>query len=177
MTDTVGFVRNLPHRLVDAFKATLEEVVVADFLLQIIDLSSCEVEEQRETTSKVLDELGATEKPKYLVFNKVDLAEPSQVRALRMRWPDAFFVSALTGEGLDDLLAECDLFLDQSSLELEYLIPHDRYDLVARLRREGALREEDPQDEGVYLRATVPASLQALLQPFAIRNGATEVED
>ena len=177
MTDTVGFVRNLPHRLVDAFKATLEEVVVADFLLQIIDLSSCEVEEQRETTSKVLDELGAAEKPKYLVFNKVDLAEPSQVRALRMRWPDAFFVSALTGEGLDDLLAECDLFLDQSSFEREYLIPHDRYDLVARLRREGALRKEDPQDDGVYLRAAVPASLQALLQPFMVRNGSTGVED
>ncbi len=177
LTDTVGFVRNLPHKLVDAFKATLEEAVVADFLLQVIDLSSCEVEEQRETTSKVLEELGAADKSRYLVFNKVDLVEPSQVRALRTRWPDAFFVSALTGEGLDDLLAECDLFLDRTTTECEYLIPHDRYDLVARLRREGALREEDPRDDGVYLRATVTSSLQTLLQPFTVRNGSQVIED
>jgi len=177
LTDTVGFVRNLPHRLIDAFKATLEEAVVADFLLQIIDLSSYEVDEQRETTSKVLEELGAADKAKYLVFNKVDLAEPSRVRALRTRWPEAFFVSAVTGEGLDDLLAECDLFLDQSSSEREYLIPHDRYDLVARLRRDGALRDEDPLEEGVYLRATVPPSLLELLRPFTVRNGSAEIKD
>lgn len=176
LTDTVGFIRNLPHRLIDAFKATLEEAVVADFLLQVIDLSSGEVEEQRETTSKVLEELGAADKMTYLVFNKMDLAEPAQVRALRTRWPDAFFVSAVTGEGLDDLLGECDLFLDQRFDERQYLIPHNRYDLVARLRREGALREEDPRGEGVFLRASAPTSMLETLRPFRVYNGATDLK-
>lgn len=174
LTDTVGFVRNLPHRLIDAFKATLEEAVVADFLLQIIDLSSGEVEEQQETTSKVLEELGAADKPTYLVFNKVDLADSSLVRTLRNRWPDAFFVSAVTGQGLDDLSEECDLFLDRSLDERQYLVPHDRYDLVARLRREGALRDEDPRDEGIFLRATAPSSMLETLRPFQIRKDTAE---
>jgi GTP-binding protein HflX len=172
LTDTVGFVRNLPHRLVDAFKATLEEAVVADFLLHVIDLSSYQTDEQMETTSNVLEELGAGAKSIYLVFNKVDLVKPAHARALRTRWPDAFFVSAETGEGLDDLLAECDLFLDQCLDEKEYCIPYDRYDLVARLRREGALRDEDPLEKGIYLRASPPPSMQELLRPFALRNGS-----
>lgn len=169
LTDTVGFVRNLPHRLVDAFKATLEEALVSDFLLQVIDLSSCEVEEQMETTSRVLAELGADEKHKYLVFNKLDLAEPALVKALRIRWPDAFFVSAVTGQGLDDLLAECDLYLARHLDEREYLIPHDRYDLVARLRRGGAIMEEDPRDDGVFLRVSVPESMQRSLRAFLVK--------
>ena len=173
LTDTVGFVRNLPHRLIDAFKATLEEAVVSDFLLQVIDLSSGEVEEQKATTSKVLEELGAADKTTFLVFNKMDLAKPALVRALRTRWPDAFFVSAVTGKGLDDLLAECDLLLDRSLDERQYLIPHDRYDLVARLRREGALRDEEPRDEGVFLRATAPTSMLETLRPFQVCNGAS----
>lgn len=170
LTDTVGFVRNLPHRLINAFKATLEEAVVADFLLQVIDLSTCEVDDQMETTSQVMNELGAADKKRYLVFNKVDLAEAAQVRSLRSRWPDAFFVSATTGEGLPDLLDECDLFLDRGSEEGEFLIPHDRYEVVARLRREGAVREEDPREEGVFLRATAPVSMQGVLRPFRIPN-------
>ncbi|MBL62744.1 MAG: GTPase HflX [Opitutae bacterium] len=169
LTDTVGFVRNLPHRLVDAFKATLEEALVSDFLLQVIDLSSCEVEEQMETTSRVLVELGADEKHKYLVFNKLDLADPALVKALRIRWPDAFFVSAVTGQGLDDLLAECDLYLARHLDEREYLIPHDRYDLVARLRRAGAIMEEDPRDDGVFLRVSVPESMQRSLRAFLVK--------
>jgi len=169
LTDTVGFVRNLPHRLVDAFKATLEEALVSDFLLQVIDLSSCEVEEQMETTSRVLAELGADEKHKYLVFNKLDLADPALVKALRIRWPDAFFVSAVTGQGLDDLLAECDLYLARHLDEREYLIPHDRYDLVARLRRGGAIMEEDPRDDGVFLRVSVPESMQRSLRAFLVK--------
>ena len=169
LTDTVGFVRNLPHRLVDAFKATLEEALVSDFLLQVIDLSSCEVEEQMETTSRVLAELGADEKHKYLVFNKLDLADPALVKALRIRWPDAFFVSAVTGQGLDDLLAECDLYLARHLDEREYLIPHDRYDLVARLRRAGAIMEEDPRDDGVFLRVSVPESMQRSLRAFLVK--------
>ena len=170
LTDTVGFVRNLPPRLINAFKATLEEAVVADFLLQVIDLSSCEVDEQMETTSAVMNELGAADKKKYLVFNKVDLAKAAQIRSLRSRWPEAFFVSARTGEGLADLLDECDLFLERRFEEREFLIPHDQYEIVARLRREGAIREEDPRDEGVFLRATAPATMDGVLRPFRITN-------
>ena len=122
-----------------------------------------------ETTSRVLAELGADEKHKYLVFNKLDLADPALVKALRIRWPDAFFVSAVTGQGLDDLLAECDLYLARHLDEREYLIPHDRYDLVARLRRGGAIMEEDPRDDGVFLRVSVPESMQRSLRAFLVK--------
>ena len=78
---------------------------------------------------------------------------------------------------MGDLLAECDLFLDQCLDEREYCIPHDRYDLVARLRREGALRDEDSLEKGIYLRAAPPPSMQELLRPFALRNGSTDFKD
>ena len=98
--DTVGFVRNLPHRLVDAFKATLEEAVLANLLLHVVDVTNPEVEAHLKTTDTVLDELGAGDKIRLIVFNKVDSLWEPQVRAdLALEYPDAFFVSAHSETG------------------------------------------------------------------------------
>lgn len=167
LTDTVGFVRNLPHRLVDAFKATLEEALVADFLIHVVDLSSGEVAEQMETTLEVLKELGAEDKKIVTVFNKTDLVEDDMVTAgARARASDGVFLSAATGEGVEALLKSCDEALGEGVKEAEFLVPHARYDLVARLRREGAIREEEPQDEGTFLVAAPSGAMTTVMEQF-----------
>src|SRR6187402_809870 len=107
MTDTVGFIRRLPHGLVEAFKATLEEVVVADFLIHVLDVTNPNVAQHHATTLAVLGELGAAEKTIITVFNKVDVADAAMLRRARQLVPDALFISAHTKAGLDNLEARC----------------------------------------------------------------------
>ena len=172
LTDTVGFVRNLPHRLVDAFKATLEEALVADFLIHVVDLSSGEVVDQMETTLEVLDELGIVEKKIITVFNKVDLVDDEIERAsARFQVPDAIFVSATTGEGLEALTTVFEDILKEGVVEREYLVPHDRYDLVARLRRAGSIRKEESNEDGIFLLASPPDSLIPVMEVFRSKHG------
>jgi len=173
LTDTVGFVRNLPHRLVDAFKATLEEALVADFLVHVVDLSSGETVDQMETTLEVLDELGIVEKKIITVFNKVDLVDDEIERAsVRFKVPDAIFVSATTGEGLEGLATVFEDTLREGFVEREYLVPHDRYDLVARLRRAGSIRKEESNENGVLLVASPADSLIPVMEAFRSKHGS-----
>jgi len=168
LTDTVGFIRRLPHRLVEAFKATLEEVVVADFLLHVIDLSNPDFEKHRATTLAVLDELGAANKTIITVFNKTDLADATaRARALALV-PDACLVSAATGENLDDLLSRCAGLIADQYTPARLLIPHARYDLVAKLHEHAHVQHEEQTDDGVYLEARVPPAQAALYAPFAV---------
>lgn len=170
VTDTVGFVRNLPHRLVDAFKATLEEAVVSNFLIHVLDCNSPDVEAHAATTMAVLKGLGAGEKTILTVFNKIDaLDQTHRLDALRMQHPDASFVSALTGEGLPALLERCEAVLQEGIDRLRLLIPHERYDLVARLHREGGVHKEETRDSGTYLIGTVPERILSLVQPYILQ--------
>jgi GTP-binding protein HflX len=167
VTDTVGFVRNLPHRLVDAFKATLEEAIVSNFLIHVLDVNSPEVDAHAETTLTVLKELGVKDKQIITVFNKVDaLWEESTRQELAVRYPDAFFISAHTGEGLSALQDKMKAIIEADFTQVRLLIPHGRYDLVARLHREGGVRKEEPRDEGTYLVGSVPERMISLLQPY-----------
>lgn len=167
LTDTVGFVRNLPHRLVDAFKATLEEAVLANLLLHVIDVNSPEVEAHAATTLSVLKELGAGDKVRLTVFNKVDsLFDPKIQADLALQYPEAFFVSAQTGEGMKELLEAIEVILNRSRQQFSFFIPHARYDLVAKLHREGAVYCERVGDEGTYLEATISARLLSEFEPY-----------
>ena len=169
ITDTVGFVRNLPHRLVDAFKATLEEAVVSNFLIHVLDVNSPEVEAHAETTLTVLNELGAEEKQIITVFNKIDsLWDESTRQELSIKYPDAFFISAHTGEGVDALLDTMEAIIEADYAQLRMLIPHERYDLVARMHREGGVRKEEARDEGTYLVGSVPGRLMSAIQPYIL---------
>ncbi|HYC71760.1 MAG TPA: GTPase HflX [Opitutaceae bacterium] len=166
LTDTVGFIRRLPHRLVEAFKATLEEVVVADFVIHLLDVSNPNVEHHFATTMEVLGELGAADKPMITVFNKVDVADPATVALMRVRHPDAFFVSVHTGEGLDALLARCAELAIDDTVTAELVVPHDRYDVVGRLHRAGTVSAQESRDDGVHLTGRFPLKQRALFEPF-----------
>jgi len=162
-------VRNLPHRLVDAFKATLEEAIVSNFLIHVLDVNSPEVDAHAETTLKVLSELGAKDKKIITVFNKIDLLWDESTREdLSIQYPEAIFISAHTGAGLELLHDKMEAIIEADFAQLKLLIPHERYDLVARLHREGGVRKEEARDEGFYLVGSVPERMLTLLQPYIV---------
>jgi GTP-binding protein HflX len=170
LTDTVGFIRRLPHGLVEAFKATLEEVLVADFLIHVVDITSPHFEKHRATTLSVLAELGAGQKPILNVFNKVDLADEAELRAARHSVPDALLVSARTGKGIAALEDRCREMTAGGERTTELLIPLDRYDLVARLHELGYIQSKDHRDDGVLISGRFPASQLAALEPYRIKD-------
>ena len=168
LSDTVGFIRRLPHDLVEAFKATLEEVVVADFLVHVIDVTNPHWEKHRATTLGVLAELGAADRPVITVFNKVDLADPAELNAARRLAPDALFVSALTGAGLDALRERCREFCTGDRDAVDLLVPHERYDVIARLHSLGQIHSQEHRDDGVLIHARFPPAQAGFFAPFVV---------
>lgn len=172
LTDTVGFVRRLPHGLVEAFKATLEEAVQAEFLLHILDLTNPDVEEHYATTVAVLKELGAHDKPTLHIFNKVDAFElngenkPIGLDETTLPVRDGIFLSAKRGLGLGELLEQIEQLLAQRCATIELLIPHARYDIIHRLHQAGAIRHEHPTDDGVEVIGLIPPNLVGLVEEF-----------
>jgi GTPase len=152
MTDTVGFVRKLPHQLVEAFRSTLEEVGEATILLQVVDASR-DVQRQISAVNKVLSDIGVIAKPTVLALNKTDLLDDERMDVLRRRHPDAFFVSAETGAGMDELLEGLDAELSKLKVEVELEIPFDRGELVARIHEEGDVLEETYTGDGTRITA------------------------
>ncbi len=152
MTDTVGFVRKLPHSLVEAFKSTLEEAILADFLILVLDISSPQVEEQWETTLSVLTELGAAEKNIVVVFNKIDKidreTEAVKLARTRLLFPDSVYISTHTGEGVDELQSRISALAGKSRQLLSVTIPVNRYDLVALAHSQGNVLSETTNDDG-----------------------------
>ncbi len=136
LTDTVGFVRNLPHRLVEAFKATLEEATLADFLIHVLDASHPRVYDFHATTMRVLDELGADTRRVVTLLNKVDQVEDSSsLHALRLHFPDAVFGSAHTGQGMEELVHLCGEMLREWVTKVELALPLSRTELLSLLHR------------------------------------------
>src|SRR5476651_242038 len=168
VTDTVGFIRRLPHGLVEAFKATLEEVVVADFLIHVIDVANPNFEHHHATTLSVLAELGAADQTIVTVFNKIDAATPAMLQRARQLVPDALFVSARTKAGLDTLEARCLELIADTLGSTELLVPHDRYDVIARLHQLGHIHEQEHEDDGVRIKGRFPASQAGFFQPFVV---------
>ena len=167
LTDTVGFIRKLPHRLVDSFKATLEEALVADLIIHLVDLSSPEYEAHMETTQSVLRELGAAENPVLTVFNKIDLVE-NELEKLNARRisPGSIFISAQTNKGIPQLLDKLEEIFSSKNKENYYRIPLGRYDLVARLKAQGNLLEEETTNEGFLVRGYPQGELIRALDNF-----------
>ena len=167
LTDTVGFVRNLPHRLVEAFKATLEESVLADFIIHVLDASSAEVEKYYETTMEVLDELGAGDKPLITVLNKIDvLNDPVKLAGLEVSFPNTISVSAITGKGCDELLLKCSEMLADRVSTQTYRIPQSRGDLSGLLHRDAKVLETEYEGNDMIVKAVVPASIAGKLASY-----------
>lgn len=167
LADTVGFVRHLPHQLVEAFRSTLEEVAQADLILHIVDGSDEDPEGQIEAVREVLADIDAARVPELIVVNKLDAADPVTLQRLMRRERHAVAVSARTGEGIDALLAEIDRNLPGPSVEVRVLVPYTRGDLVSRVLRDGVVSERDHRDNGTYLHAKVDDELAAELAEFA----------
>jgi GTPase len=170
VTDTVGFIHKLPHQLVDAFRATLEEVNRADVLVEVVDASDGHFEEHRATVQTVLDELGAGDKPRLLAFNKTDLLEPAArdaafaVPAIAGR----VAVSALTGFGMDTLRAEIAALLASMWVEVDVALPYAAGELLARVRERGAV-ELEYRERDVRVTGRVAPALAGELDAVADR--------
>lgn len=159
LTDTVGFIRHLPHDLVEAFASTLEESVQADLLLHVVDGSDPDPVGQINAVRGVLSEIGAAERPEQLVINKIDAAEDEMLTMLRSQFPDALFVSARTGEGIRDLRAVTEQRLPQPEVEVRALVPYSRGDLLDKVHRLGTIDSLDHTNEGTELVAHVHPDL------------------
>ncbi len=167
LTDTVGFVRQLPHQLVEAFRSTLEEVAGADVVVHVVDGSHPDPEGQLAAVREVLADVGSRGIPEVVVVNKVDVADPEVVERLLRREARAVAVSARTGEGIDtvrDVVAE---LLPRPAVEVEVLVPYQRGDLVSRVHADGEVIAEDHTPDGTHLRARVRPGMAAELAPFA----------
>jgi GTPase len=163
LTDTVGFVRHLPHQLVDAFRSTLEEVAEADLILHVVDGSDADPLAQVAAVRDVLGQIGAGDVPELVVINKVDAADPITVDGLRLAERESVVISARTGEGIDDLLARVDPMLPRQDREVSVVIPYNRGDLVSRAHAEGEVLAVRHGQDGTELTARVPRGLAAEL--------------
>ncbi|WP_208092777.1 GTPase HflX [Blastococcus xanthinilyticus] len=168
LTDTVGFVRHLPHQLVDAFRSTLEEVAAADLLLHVVDGSDPDPLGQINAVHIVLQEIDASAVPEVIVVNKVDAMGEEDILALRQALPGAVWVSARTGHGMDQLRALIAERLPHPDVDVEVLVPYERGDLVARVHRDGEVLSEEHEGGGTRLSARVDGGLAAALEEFAV---------
>jgi GTP-binding protein HflX len=165
--DTVGFVRHLPHQLIEAFRSTLEEVADADLILHVVDGAYADPPEQVRAVREVLAEVGAETVPELLVINKTDVADEETLLRLKRLWPDAVFGSARTGAGLTDVRAAVEQRLPWPAFEVTACVPYERGDLVARVHSTGEVLETGHTAAGTTLRARVDASLASQLAPYA----------
>lgn len=171
LTDTVGFIRNLPHRLVEAFKSTLEEAVLADFLIQVVDASDPEAVRHYETTLEVLGELGAGDKPMIVVLNKVDLVPEEERHTLETLLQPHFDgrvvpMSVREEQGAETLLNACVDMLESRVRRATFLIPYTRSDLVAAMHSEGKVLSTEYVEEGSLMEAVLPVAFYNKLSPF-----------
>jgi GTP-binding protein HflX len=172
LTDTVGFVRHLPHQLVEAFRSTLEEVAEADLILHVVDGSDADPQAQISAVREVLAEIGAHDVPELVVINKADAADPIDVDALRRQERRSVVVSARTGEGLDALAEAVEAALPQWDREVSALVPYVRSDLVARAHQEGEVLALRHCAAGTELTARVPPGLAAEIDRIAVPAGS-----
>ena len=170
LTDTVGFVRRLPHTLVEAFKATLEEAVQADFLIHVVDLSSPGRVKHAQTTLQVLMDIGAGERPIITILNKADLADEATRAEALAAHPGAILVSTLSGEGIPRLLQTIEDCASENDLKLTLFIPHDQYSQLSKLYAAASILSAKAEDNGTRVVAIVPERLQAGFLPWALKS-------
>jgi GTP-binding protein HflX len=168
LSDTVGFVRHLPHQLIEAFRSTLEEVGTADLVVHVVDGAHPDPEEQVRAVREVLAEVGAHTVAELLVINKIDAADEESLLRLKRVWPEAVFVSARTGAGLPDLRAAIEARLPRPAVQLDVRVPYDRGDLVARLHERGEVLSSEHTEAGTELRVRVDEMLATELAPYTV---------
>lgn len=165
LSDTVGFIENLPHSLVKAFRSTLEEIKYADLLLIVLDASDPYHKEHKKVTDKTLAELGAGNIPHIYVMNKCDLIDRKESGKIDSN-ENIVYISAKKGEGIDDLLEKISFLLHGETVEVNALIPFSRGDLLNRLHSDGVIKHEEYREDGTFVQAECPARLAEELTPY-----------
>ena len=168
LSDTVGFVRRLPHQLVEAFRSTLQETAGADLLLHVVDASEPEAPEQVAAVREVLDSIGAGGIPEMLVLNKADLADGPAASRLRGLYPEAVTVSAVEGTGLDELRDRIAGHLARGSTQIELLVPYTKGKVLGKLRREAEVLAEDHTADGTLVSVRLPLDQADRYREFAV---------
>ncbi|MEI7553689.1 GTPase HflX [Candidatus Chlorohelix sp.] len=185
LTDTVGFIQRLPHGLVEAFRSTLEEVNEADLLIHVLDFTHQNAQEQAQTVEEVLKELGASDKPRIMALNKIDLMVDledtgsrnsttiSQQLSKEFELPDDYVpVSAQTGIGLDQLLIRIQHMLDVGLVKVKLNIPYSQNKLVALFHQKGHIDKEQFLDEGTHIEGRIPAHLEPMFRPYTFKRAS-----
>jgi GTP-binding protein HflX len=168
ISDTVGFVGKLPHDLVEAFRSTLEEVALADLIVHVADATSQNLDEQVDAVRRVLREIGAGHIPEVLALNKIDRVVGSVRARLAGRFPGSVAVSALTGEGAEELRHEISERIPRPPVEVTLLVPFGREDVTARLYREAEVLSTDADTDGTVVRARVGLRVLSAIRPFVV---------
>jgi len=168
LADTVGFVRNLPHQLVEAFRSTLEEISDSDLIVHVVDASHPDPGAQIETVRKVIAEVDAGGVAELIVFNKADLVDEGTVLALRGLEPNSIFVSSRTGEGIPELQKKISELLPHPNVFVRVLIPYNRGDLVSRMHLNSEIQIIEYREEGTFIEALVSAGIAAELEQFRV---------
>lgn len=169
MTDTVGFIRHLPHDLIAAFRATLEEVIEADFLIHVVDASHAEYERQILAVDEVLQDLNVAGKPTVIVFNKTDLvADTYAVRSLVASTPNSCSISAKRHEGISELMDRISATISSLLVHIEAAIPYDRSDLIPQCYESGKVQSLDYQSDRIIVKAAVTRDLAGRLEPYVL---------
>ena len=168
MSDTVGFVRHLPHQLVEAFRSTLEEVADSDLILHVVDGSHPDPEGQLAAVREVFADIHASKVPELVVINKADAADPMVIARLRAREPHSIVVSAKTGEGMEEALAAIEAELPRPSVQFEALLPYERGDLLNRLHQQGEIASMEHTGDGTLVTGRANADLASELAAYAL---------
>jgi GTP-binding protein HflX len=164
LSDTVGFVRHLPHQLIDAFKSTLEEVSGADLIVHVVDGSHPDPFEQIRAVREVINEIGGSEIPEIIAINKVDAADPDVVMEILRKEKNSFAFSARTGFGIDGLVRAIEKSLPHPNVEINALIPYERGDLVSAVHERGEILSEEYVETGTQMRALVDGGLAKAIE-------------
>ncbi|HEX2176553.1 MAG TPA: GTPase HflX [Nocardioidaceae bacterium] len=172
LSDTVGFVRHLPHQLVEAFRSTLEEVAESDLVLHVVDGAHPDPEGQIAAVREVFAEIGADRVPELIVINKADVADPMVVKRLQAREPHTVVVSARTGTGVDDVLSAVEADLPRPAAEIDALVPYQRGDLLNRIHEYGEVHDLEHTAEGTRVRARVHEDLAGELAAYVVARAA-----
>ena len=168
LSDTVGFVKNLPHQLVEAFRSTIEEISHSDLEVHVVDASHPDPASQIQTVRDVLTEVEATDIKELVVFNKSDLIDETQALALRGMEPGCLLVSAATGEGMEELLVRIETLLPRPELFVKVLVPYSRGYLVSRIHSEGKVAKLEHREDGTYVETLVKPGLASELETYLL---------
>ncbi|MDI6402347.1 GTPase HflX, partial [Balneolaceae bacterium ANBcel3] len=176
LSDTVGFIRKLPHGLVESFKSTLDEIREADVLLHVVDVSSPVKSDYMKTVEQTLKEIGAEKKPEILVFNKVDLISSAENLAdLKQKYPDAVFVSAARGIGLEDIFSQIKKIISRNYLNRKIVIPITAYQVVSFLHEKAEIETEEYDDSEIVLKFSIHQKFNGMLNELLEKVQVKEV--